>query len=1504
MEHLDQLEAMKPPARETAHNPIPQSPTKSSARSSTPSTSFSRSGTLSWQQRPSSRDSNTSRSRPLSRHNDGTASAAGDILNETRTREQIALSLSSKDPSWFRQTPDRGASSDAYRKSREETQHENGQNSRQLPGMSRESSIELKQAPFSPSARGKSMSLSQATSAPDAISNCDRFSIMSSQPIAGVPSPLLPAKGSQRFGLPAETPESDQPDGNRAGLSSLHGQLARDRPNSPTKGLGGFVQSAMMKRSDSVNKRWSAQATPGLSRGNSIASYRGGLGNPASVIENPGSPPRETTISSRGLTSSPLAKSRPSSSHSASTVLHHAQSTTQPSLPPASSNDLLPESSYPSLTKITRLNENITKGHELQSTSPDLQSTETLPVSPTKTMDPKRWSPTKASWLESALARPESPKLTSPKPQTPSWMADLQRSKWSKEDSESVTSPQSSITILSPTGVVRSPRPSVHAQPLNIGGLPEGLSSRLTRKTSSEKTQQAATQENVSSLSTDGPLGESNPGLSNFSSAGKTREKVVEKKQSAQPTSSPVATMPSTSPTELSSDKSAAPGLKGAPPTARRNDVAILPSKLDEKSPDLPVSKPRAPPKTDFRAALRPRQNMSEENVSTEPEFKNIFGKLKRTETRNYVAPDDLKDNILKGKAALNLTGGPQRTKKVDEFKESILKRKESMKVEATLPRKNVTESGKLDTAAPKSAPLPEALAKRDALNKRANSTQVSVAEATQTLSSAASRSTPLKEAKRDVVSLNGQAQPGDKATHPSETGAKVNSVTFPPTLLEREPPSTQQAFAKEERATRAADKQATVSTSPPLEGQPSTASAKDSQSERNRPLGALASRLNPSLASIISRGPISAISSSNSSREDVSSSRKNESSSTVEPEASSACTLTHVTKGRARGPKRRLPNTAAPPAQQQDAVKNLSRSDAGEEALQKTGSGKPIKEVTSQGTPHQLHQSRKADVAPRASADFTNNNDKAAQPVVKSEQPVSPPSVGQQSWGPESGSLLKTESKGKTKPLIAPKSPTLRKFSSPMPSTSVSLAEKIDQKPLLRPEQISEHASSDGPVDERVMTGLVAEVSQPAVARQRESSTSASSIRSDKSAASPRRGLPNPPPTFEIKSTASPAQKPAISGLGLKLDSKKLQPPSSELTPPPDENSVTALNSWKTLGQARRKQDSCVQDLAALREDGSNVADLLRDFFGEEPQMTDKVEADAQAIILNRPIVDAKRTVLKMQVWQINADGRKEDPPPQQEHILFEDCMYLCVHSFETSSGLAATEVYLWSGDSVSEAAIEDAQLFCRREARENNAKLELLRQGKEPAKFFLALGGIVITRRSKTSALYMLCGRRHLGHIAFDEVDLSHTSLCSGFPYIISAKFGKLFLWKGRGSGADEVGCARLIGMDLGLTGEIEEVDEDEEPQSLLESLGGTPNRLVSSQQWSLRSKADRYGCRLFRIDLEQSKGMSGFWTRRGSSPSKATKAHIVELQPFCQRDLDGRSIFVLDAYFNIFV
>jgi Domain of unknown function (DUF4045) len=1456
-------EAMNVPTPKDSPKPAPSSPTKSSARSSINATVLSRTGTLSWQQRPSSRDSNTPRSRPLSRHADEIASATGVEKEEGPTKDQIAQSLSSKDPSWFRQTADRGLVSSAYRKSREDSQSVDAQNLRQLPGMSREPTINPEKAPYQ-SSTDRSRSPSLASSAPDTSSWGNRFSSVSSQSTLGGHKSPLPAKSSQRFDPPAENLDTNKPGENRVALSSSQAQLSRERPSSPTKGLGGFVQSAMMKRSDSFNKRWSAQATPGLSRGNSVASYRGGIGHSVPSVESPGSPPRDTSVPSRGPASSPSAKSRPTSSHNTSTVLHQAQSTAQSSSSSALPSDITPALSHPSLDKVVNADKDDPNKLENELRSSNVLTGESLPISPTKTMDPKRWSPTKASWLESALARPESPKLTSPKPQTPSWMADLQRSKLGKEDSESVKSPASNFTVVSPAGLMRSPPLGGHARPLSIGGLPEGFTSGLARPKSPEK----------------------------------SRDVIEEEIQSPQP-SLLAETSPSlTTPSQRSFDDAE---METASTSVEKSEMPIPAPKLDEKGPPSPKPKPRTPPKTDLRANLRPRQNVSKESTSTEPEFRNVFGKLKRTETRNYVAPDKLKDNILRGKAALNLTSGPQTTRRVDDFKESILKKKESMKAEVSLPRENSASSGRNDAAPQKSPTIPEAITKRKNLGKRTTSSEASTSGIARQPNLATSLSVSPEAVNKSPLQVADPPRPSNEVKCRSglemEMMAEINTSksskqNSPSNELETSSGASETAVPAEE------EKPANL----PVPAGKTPASASDIIKHRNehRPVNKLASRLHPNLAGILSRGPVSTSSSSrNASSEDSGSIRTTESRLVAqEAEDPSVGSLTHITKGRAKGPKRRLPNASPAADRSEDSLSQSKQVNTLHGASQMSASKEPSEDAIFNSDEIQT-----TIVTSRSVADLIHNNENASTPSAKTDRITASQSSDSKIEVTKVELSSNPTVKEKTKPIVAAKSPDLRKVSSPPSSKSGAEAAKIDQQPLTLRKQILETESASTRKERGKSSKLDGGSSQNRDTNQRKLPAPTSSTLPPISTASPRRDLPKPQFHKEGNLTSDFSSKPTLSGLGLKLDSGKTRPPSSQLTPPPEDKSSKALDSLETPLQAQ-VEDAKIQKPGPFQQPGQGVTALLQDFFREKANITEKAEIDAQTMILNRPSAEAKSRVLKLQIWQINADGKKEDLPPQQEHILYEDCMYLCVHSFEKPSGFRSTEVYLWIGDGVSEAAIEDAQLFCRKEARDNSVKLELLKQGREPAKFFQALGGILITRRSRTSSLYMLCGRRHLGHIAFDEVDLDAASLCSGFPYIISAKFGKLYLWKGKGSGADEVGCARLIGMDLGLTGEIEEVAEGEESLSFFESFGVNTKPQILSQQWSLRSKSEQFACRLFRVELEQSKSMAGFWTRRGSSPAKISKAHVQEIHPFCQKDLDSRSVFVLDAYFKIFV
>jgi hypothetical protein len=365
---------------------------------------------------------------------------------------------------------------------------------------------------------------------------------------------------------------------------------------------------------------------------------------------------------------------------------------------------------------------------------------------------------------------------------------------------------------------------------------------------------------------------------------------------------------------------------------------------------------------------------------------------------------------------------------------------------------------------------------------------------------------------------------------------------------------------------------------------------------------------------------------------------------------------------------------------------------------------------------------------------------------------------------------------------------------------------------------------------------------------------------------------------------------------------------------------------------------------------------DLFGNFFDEPPVTTGELPENINSIeILQNPPLDlgpsGKIRTHRKQIQEITGDGKLSAVPVQEEHVLYQDSMYICTHVFGDLKGARTTEVYLWSGSGVAEATLEDAQLFGRNIAKQNQGKFIVLRQGKETPNFFEALGGIVLTRRGSRPASkeYMLCGRRHLGHIAFDEVDFSLKSLCSGFTYIISTeagRLGKIFLWKGRGCSQEEVSGARLMGMDLTMTGEIVEINEGSETPELFAALppnkasvaskGKIPPIPRSADYWRFKATSEKYRTRLFKIEQQQGSfgwgqglQVSSFFPpslRRPSwgmfaatgekpiepphtpstpkSPLPPVTTKVVEIMPFCQRDLEPEYIYVLDAFFDIYM
>ncbi|ETN42117.1 uncharacterized protein HMPREF1541_04056 [Cyphellophora europaea CBS 101466] len=1398
-------------------------------------TALSRSGTLSWQQRPTSRGIGSVRSRPLSGSRGSSRGPAENAPTtaekggqESPSRKDIAAALGSKDPAWFRQTQDRGIGSAAYRKSEQDDVVLSARSSQgmRLPGMASGTTEDRFTPTFTPSEPAKEHSESELfgkrASVPQSPRKHPAAAYVSNPGPAPSLSPTEPSLPHEEHVLDHGPSDQENSSGQP---SSTFGSMGR--PPSPTKGLGGFVQSAMMRRNDSVSKRWSVQAHAGLKRGDSVASNRPVFNPPTPGVPSLG---HARTLSrdprlARDGTASPQSSSRPSSSHA-------EEASIQPSIQKSKSEPhglVAPPSNRASVPS--------------QPAPADGQEDSKLSRSPSKTMDPRRWSPTKASWLESALSKPESPRFSPTKEEPPAWKIGLQRSKSQKDLADTESQP-TSFDPVNTGGLLRSPTLGATTKPLDLQPKPSPVLSP-TKATLD---------------------------------AGKST--ILEDKPPVEAETLPeTASKLSVNQTRKFADEITPSSDSALQHTQKANDGKPDPRESMDKKPPALKPKPQTPPKTDFRANLKSRQTGSATANSDEPEFKSVFGKLKKAETKNYVAPDTLKDNITRGKSGLNITGGPQPRKRVDEFKESILAQKEAMKAGAGTAHKR---SDSRDASPEKPAQdLPEALRRRNTLHKSKISTDkpiISTAEL------------PTQQPQPPIKSRNLSSTPIEKekvSPKPVDKPLEKSLTKGSETVVEKFPESLS------ERASAAATP---VPHSKPLESKPievhkepettlSRTTTKTSESSshglaagtqslvtggalqlKKTTSGGLAARLNPALAGLIARG--------NSPKPSGESGSAGEASSDMPMLVGNANTgktedpanLTHMTKGRAKGPKRRAPK-ADPPAEQEAAVSMNPTTLLGEVDI-KNANRSPVKS--------NFTESRTAFVTrpltPKVEAVSREPKQKPVAKLRDAQHPKTPPAVSSKS--PElrriSNQSPVPEDKVESLPVVATKSPELRRISnnSPVP------IEKAEPLPPKTSPKKNFNIATDGTVREATPS----------------KSTAAMPLTPSRS----KLNSPRPQqPSDEAAGSQLGDKKPKPPGLGLQFGFPATAAvKTQELTPPPERDLKTSALV------DTRKPNTAV----------SPTRQALEAFFTPVPRSDEKADFDTETILNVTSAAPERPKTLNSQVFEITGDGKKTLLSPGQEHVFFEESMYLVVHTFEASAK-KVTEVYIWAGDAISASALEDAQIFCRKVARENSAKLLVMKQGKESGNFFSAVGGILVTRKNKSAALYMLCGRRHAGHVAFDEVGYSSEALCSGFPFLISAKFGKLYLWKGQGSGADEIGAARLIGMDLGLTGEIEEVSEGKEPAAFWESFSAPNAKTLfkPSDIWAMRSMDEKNGfpCKLYRLEFERPKSSGGFWGLRATSPSKpSNKATLTEIPSFTQADLTDDGVFVLDAWASIYV
>lgn len=826
------------------------------------------------------------------------------------SRDQIAASLGARDPSYFRQTADRGIGNAAYRKSKDETSGEDDvfAGRRGLPGMSQQGSTEPARA-ASPAAESV---VSETPSRFDSVRESDTASVRSSATPSvadSKPSNDLPLRTFSTTSRSSTITDTTEPSSlsRTPTMSASQARLAGagERPSSPTKGMGGFVQSALMKRSDSQSKRWSAQPMTGLSRPGSASGTRSGV----SGLQSSYSMPKLDPINTSSRESSHEPNSRPSSSSS-----NLASLATRPH--DGSSNRSGMPSRHHSRSKSVA---------STYSTNADLDGGLTSPMgSPSK-----RWSPNKSSWIESALAKPDSPKISPTKSSQPSWMENIARAKAQRTSVEAVPTmgspnPSERSRPGSPTkdtpfgpallkrsdsrdlrpsaGSPRSVTPPTKTKPASLSSRPTSMLTQESLQIS-EKLATPTTKDETSNFTQ-----ETMPKQPSDDVEADLAPKPLEPRE-------PLVKQPETIPEERSIDSPAeeskpldahndTESVKSPPstkpkPDAIRNSLEAVQKPAEEKTGPEPTetSKPAPKPTTDFRSNLRSRP-MSEVKTQEQPEFMSKFGSLRKAQTEKYVAPDVLKDNITRGKRGLTITGGPQKRERKDELRDSLIAKKEQWKQEKEA---GVVHERKISEP-PVTASKPEALAKRELLGRKES------IRAGERSPEKTRNITPEALRFQKSIREKPKAQPPPVAEKPRAVSEK--STEEAPSVRSPSPP------AQDESKAEAKEKSASP---PPVEEKrvvsPPIAEKRVVSPPASAPTSKLAARFNPGLAGLLARGPPSNSNSPSASRSEspvgAETSSRPSQAQAGEPQAQGG-PLADARKGRAKGPKKRKAATTA----------------------------------------------------------------------------------------------------------------------------------------------------------------------------------------------------------------------------------------------------------------------------------------------------------------------------------------------------------------------------------------------------------------------------------------------------------------------------------------------------------------------------------------------------------------------------------------------------------------
>lgn len=1202
------------------------------------------------------------------------------------------------------------------------------------------------------------------------------------------------------------------------------------RPTSPTKGMGGFVSSAMAKRSDSVSKRWSVQSGSMLSRENSVASMRS---NGAYTPQTSGTRP-EPVNSMPKLDEAKLT--RPESLADISSI---APSTTD------------------AVKSLHGRSKSIATLRDAPTIPSSAHSTFSPPLSPSK-----KWA-SKSTWIGSALSRPESPVPSVTQDVQPVWMAELSKAKL-----------QRSASVLSASPVMsQSSKSSPREGQQQFYESPEVP---LTQETST-----VSEKKDAAPLSPIKGLGLMDHGTRNS------------------------ATLPSTP--DLTPSSFDSPTLNKSPATHFRADARPLSTALRSQ--------------TASPANAHSHHKSDSIDSKDQPEFRNALGSLRKTQTQNYVAPDVLKDNIMRGKAGLALTGGPVKTAHKDELKEGLVQRKAEIKAQ---PKKvDVSSTSDYNTAAP------EALTKREQLGRgAANVTPTSTPPMRNVTPEALSLLKSIKN--KPTTSSPAKALASESKARAADSTIDKKTLTTPlmtPEITAGSAFTTPSATPKLESINPIT----TPHSTPMVNNTPRTG---PDLSSKNK----IANRVNPALAGLLAKGPPQAADST--SKTDFSGkTAKPQDQGSVSPRCHSAAAerddtgapgedeqLTHMTKSRAKGPKRRKP-LETDIAQIQSPLPQPHS---------------PSNEASSPRTQRPSVPRQKSAAARAASIEIKDSA--ATSPPLPSKSASMPANM---SSPPLSTTINSNPSVLTTISSTAPSRPVTKNKSStePVPRYSPKPPQSpvLAARPVKSPEMNATIAKSPDMQSSNAQETPRAEDDKENQARG--SVAKAAAMWTQVSAASSPI-LPAEPIIRSVKTRQLPITPAHTAQVSIPQTTVQSPSPAKHDAPVYEQPRVKTNVLPQKVSQVDTKAGSKSETALA------SARDTLLRYFGSVPSTSDSLELDVQKVLTQHDDTVQNVRHSKMTMQEINADGRVTDLPRGREYILSDTLMYICTHAYENAKSAKCADAFLWVGAKVSPSAVEDVQIFTKRAAKTalsgswSVPNVQVVYQAREPASFCQALGGLMVVRMGpridNTTKPYILCGRAHAQLYVFDEVKADDQQLCSGFCYIAvlpsNDNTSKVILWKGAGCSPEAVGSARLTAMDLCPTSDISEVAQGEPCADLAASFpllcengSKVPRALTTC------NAVDSCKMRLFRVDAVPPRRPSSslfamFTGNRTVSPSRAIletrpessasnksqskqnspiEDHaqkptmiIDEILPVAQSELSADCLYILDAIDTIYV